>query len=126
MLYQTAAQSVATDTPLTLATSTINSTGDITLSGTNGVTLAPGQYLVTFAADAAVTGDGNIGASLALDGTALAYATASQAQTAASGAERIALTAIIAPTASQTLTVRNATGNTVSYTDSTLTVVKLA
>lgn len=126
MLYQSAAQSVTAGDALALGTNQINSTGDITASGTTGVTLAPGQYLVIFAADASVTGDGTIGAALALGGTALDYAASSRAQTADAGTERIALTAIVAPTASQTLTVINNTTSANSYTNATLTVVKLA
>ncbi len=126
MLYQPAAQSVTAGDALALGTNQINSTGDIAASGTTGVTLAPGQYLVTFAADASMTGDGTIGAALALGGTALDYAASSRAQTADAGTERIALTAIVAPTASQTLTVINNTTSANSYTNATLTVVKLA
>lgn len=126
MLYQSAAQSVTAGDALTLGTNQINSTGDIAASGTTGVTLAPGQYLVTFAADASVTGDGTIGAALALGGTALDYAASSRAQTADSDTERIALTAIVAPTALQALTVINNTTTANSYTNATLTVVKLA
>lgn len=126
MLYQSAAQSVTAGDALTLGTNQINSIGDIAASGTTGVTLAPGQYLVTFAADASVTGDGTIGTALALGGTALDYAASSRAQTADTGTERIALTAIVAPTASQALTVINNTTTANSYTNATLTVVKLA
>ena len=44
----------------------------------------------------------------------------------AAGSDRIALTAIVTPTAGQILTVRNNTGNSVTYSNSTLTIVKLA
>lgn len=126
MLYQAAAQTIAAASPLTLGTSVVNSTGAITASGTTGVTLAPGQYLVSFACDASLTGDGTLGLALALDGSALPYAATAQAQTAASSADRIALTAILAPTATQTLTLLNNTANENTYTNSTLTVVRLA
>ena len=66
-----------------------------------------------------------LGAALALDGTALPYAETAQTLTAA-GSDRIALTAIVTPTAGQILTVRNNTGNSVTYSNSTLTIVKLA
>ena len=125
MLYNAAQQSVATGSPLTLGTNVINSAGSIAASGTTGVTLTAGQYLVTFAADAAVTDAGTVGAALALDGTALSYAASTKTLTAAGG-DRIALTAIVVPTASSTLTVLNSTGSTDTYQNSTLTVVKLA
>ena len=125
MLYNTALQTVASGSPLALNANLINSTGSITASGTTGVTLAAGQYLVTFATDAGVTDAGTLGASLALDGTALPYAETTKTLTAA-GVDRIALTSIIAPTASSTLTVLNTTGSTDTYQNSTLTVVKLA
>lgn len=126
MLYQAGAQTIAAASPLTLGTSVVNSTGAIAASGTTGVTLAPGQYLVSFACDASLTGDGTLGLALALDGSALPYAATAQAQTAASSADRIALTAILAPTATQTLTLLNNTANENTYTNSTLTVVRLA
>lgn len=126
MLYQAAAQSVAAGDALTLGTNVINSTGDITASGTNGVTLNAGQYLVSFVADAAISGDGTLGAALALGGTALPYAVSAHTSTADTASDRIAITAIVAPTTAQTLTVLNNTGTTNSYTNSTLTVVKLA
>ena len=107
-----------------VGTNVINSTGSITASGTTGVTLTAGQYLVTFASDASVTAAGTVGAALALDGKALTYAETAQTLTAA-GSDRT-LTAIVTPTAGQILTVRNNTGNSVTYSNSTLTIVKLA
>ena len=97
----------------------------LVVSGTTGVTLTAGQYLVTFVSDASVTAAGTVGAALALDGPALTYAETAQTLTAA-GSDRIALTAIVTPTAGQILTVRNNTGNSVTYSNSTLTIVKLA
>ena len=125
MLYNTDATAITSGGDVTLGTNVINSTGSITVSGTTGVALTAGQYLVTFASDASVTAAGTIGAALALDGTALTYAETAQTLTAA-GSDRIALTAIITPTAGQTLTVRNNTDNSVTYSNSTLTIVKLA
>ena len=125
MLYSTDAAATASGADVTLGTNVINSTGSITASGTTGVTLEAGQYLVTFASDASVPAAGTAGASLALDGTALPYAETAQTLTSA-GSDRIALTAIVSPTAGQTLTVRNNTGNSVTYSNSTLTIVKLA
>ena len=120
-----AAQTVASGSALALPTNVINSTGDITASGTTGVTLAAGQYLVTFASDASVADAGTLGAALALDGTALPYAVTAETQSAAGG-NRITLTAIVSPTAAQTLTVLNNSGTSNTYANSTLAVVKLA
>ena len=66
-----------------------------------------------------------LGAALALDGTALPYAVTAETQSAAGG-DRITLTAIVSPTAAQTLTVLNNSGTSNTYANSTLTVVKLA
>ena len=125
MLYNTDATAITSGGDVTLGTNVINSTGSITASGTTGVTLTAGQYLVTFVSGASVTAAGTVGAALALDGTALTYAETAQTLTAA-GSDRIALTAIVTPTAGQILTVRNNTGNSVTYSNSTLTIVKLA
>ena len=95
------------------------------LYNTDATAIASGGDVVTFVSDASVTAAGTIGAALALDGTALTYAETAQTLTAA-GSDRIALTAIITPTAGQVLTVRNNTGNSVTYSNSTLTIVKLA
>ena len=123
MLYNADATAITSGGDITLGTNVINSTGSIIASGTTGVTLTAGQYLVTFASDASVTAAGTVGA--ALDGTALPYAETAQTLTAA-GSDRITLTAIISPTAGQILTVRNNTGNSVTYSNSTLTIVRLA
>ena len=125
MLYNADATAITSGSDVTLGTNVINSTGSITVSGTTGVTLTAGQYLVTFVIDASVTAAGTVGAALALDGTALTYAETAQTLTAA-GSDHIALTAIVTPTAGQILTVRNNTGNSVTYSNSTLTIVKLA
>lgn len=125
MLYNTAAQTIAAGGTLALPANAINSTGSITASGTTGVTLAPGQYLVTFASDANINGAGTLGAALALDGTALPYAVTAETQDAA-GTDRITLTAVVSPTAAQTLTVVNNGGTSNTYTNSTLTIAKLA
>ena len=125
MLYNTDAQTVAAGGTLTLPANSINSTGSITASGTTGVTLAPGQYLVTFVSDANVAAAGTLGAALELGGAALPYAVTAETQDAA-GADRITLTAIVTPTTAQPLTVINSSGSSNTYTNSTLTVVKLA
>lgn len=103
----------------------INSTGSITLSGTDGLTLAPGQYLVNFKTDAVNEAVGSLGASLALDGTALPYAVTLIASPAAE-TQGLMLTAILDLASAQTLTVINSSGNTNSYSNSTLSLVKLA
>ena len=125
MLYNTAAQTIAAGGTLSLPANSINSTGSITVSGTTGVTLAPGQYLVTFVSDANVAAAGTLGAALELGGPALPYAVTAETQDAA-GADRITLTAIVTPTTAQPLTVINSSGSSNTYTNSTLTVVKLA
>lgn len=125
MLYNTDAQTIAAGGTLSLPANSINSTGNITASGTTGVTLAPGQYLVTFVSDANVAAAGTLGAALELGGTALPYAVTAETQDAA-GADRITLTAIVTPTTAQPLTVINSSGSSNTYTNSTLTVVKLA
>lgn len=125
MLYNTDAQTIAAGGTLTLPANSINSTGSITASGTTGVTLAAGQYLVTFVSDANVAAAGTLGAALELGGAALPYAVTAETQDAA-GADRITLTAIVTPTTAQPLTVINSSGSSNTYTNSTLTVVKLA
>lgn len=125
MLYNTDAQTIAAGGTLTLPANSINSTGSITASGTTGVTLAPGQYLVTFVSDANVAAARTLGAALELGGTALPYAVTAETQDAA-GADRITLTAIVTPTTAQPLTVINSSGSSNTYTNSTLTIVKLA
>lgn len=125
MLYNTDAQTIAAGGTLSLPANSINSTGSITASGTTGVTLAPGQYLVTFVSDANVAAAGTLGAALELGGAALPYAVTAETQDAA-GADRMTLTAIVTPTTAQPLTVINSSGSSNTYTNSTLTVVKLA
>ncbi len=125
MLYNTDAQTIAAGGTLSLPANSINSIGSITASGTTGVTLAPGQYLVTFVSDANVAAAGTLGAALELGGAALPYAVTAETQDAA-GADRITLTAIVTPTTAQPLTVINSSGSSNTYTNSTLTVVKLA
>ena len=125
MLYNTDAQTIAAGGTLSLPANSINSTGSITASGTTGVTLAPGQYLVTFVYDANGAAAGTLGAALELGGAALPYAVTAETQDAA-GADRITLTAIVTPTTAQPLTVINSSGSSNTYTNSTLTVVKLA
>ena len=115
---------------------TITSSGTYTVSGscadgsikvkksTTGVTLAAGQYLVTFVSDTNVAAAGTLGASLELGGAALPYAVTAETQDAA-GADRITLTAIVTPTTAQPLTVINSSGSSNTYTNSTLTICLL-
>lgn len=126
MLYAVDTQLVPSATVLNFTASQINSTdGSITASGTDGVTLTAGQYLVNFVSDASVTEAGTIGAALALNGAALPYASSALTATGTDG-DRIAITAIVNIASNGTLTVVNNSGNEVSYENSTLTVVKLA
>ncbi len=125
LLYAAAAEAGAAGDTVPLGTSAVNSAGDITADGTTGVTLAPGQYRVTFTSDTSNTAAGNLGAGLALDGTALPEAVSSVA-TDAAGQTQTSLSTILDLTDPGTLTVRNTTGNDVTYANSTLTVTKLA
>lgn len=124
MLFNPAAQTVAAGDALSFTGTQINSTGDITASGTDGLTLTAGEYLVTFRSDAVTADAGVLGASLALDGTVLPYATTLISSPAAE-TQGLTLTAILDLTAAQTLTVINSSGAEATYTNSTLTVVKL-
>ena len=92
-----------------------------------GLTAAAWRYrgIVTFVSDANVAAAGTLGAALELGGAALPYAVTAETQDAA-GADRITLTAIVTPTTAQPLTVINSSGSSNTYTNSTLTVVKLA
>ena len=125
MLYNTAGQTVTAGDNLDFAASQINSTGSIAASGTNGLSLTPGQYLVSFKTDAVNAAVGNLGVSLALDGTALPYAISLIASPAAEP-QSLMLTAVLDLAAAQTLTVINSSGDTNSYSNSTLSLVKLA
>ena len=125
MLYSAASQAVDNAAAIPLGTNVINSTGDITASGTTGVTLTPGQYLVTFDSDASVTTSGTVGAALALNGSAVPSAVTSITADA-NDPQRLSLSAIVSPTGTETLTVLNNAGNSVNYANSTMTVTKLA
>ena len=92
-----------------------------------GLTAVSWRYrgIVTFVSDANVAAAGTLGAALELGGAALPYAVTAETQDAA-GADRITLTAIVTPTTAQPLTVINSSGSSNTYTNSTLTIVKLA
>lgn len=125
LLYAPAAQTVADGGTVALGTNVINSTGDIAPSGTDGVTLSPGEYLVTFSSDTSNAAAGNLGAAIALNGTALPEAVSS-VTTDAAGQDRTSLSTIVTITEPGTVSVLNNTGNDVTYANSTLTVTKLA
>ena len=127
MLYNTASQSVAAGAALNFAANQINSaSGSITLSGTTGLSLSAGQYLVVFETDASVANTGTIAVALALGGNALTYAASSLAKTGSNNNERIGLAAILDLAGTQTLTVKNTSTDANTHTNSTLNVVKLA
>ena len=127
MLYNTASQSVAAGAALNFAANQINSaSGSITLSGTTGLSLSAGQYLVVFETDALVGNTGTIAVALALGGNALPYAASSLAKTGSNNNERIGLAAILDLEGTQTLTVKNTSTDANTHTNSTLNVVKLA
>lgn len=124
MAYTTTAQITPTGDAIDLETAVINAPdGSITQSGTTGLILTQGSYLVIFSTDAAAADTGTaVGAALALDGTVLPYAQSITGTTP----QRITLNAIVTVGGlAQTLSAVNNTGNTLTYTNSTLTVVKL-
>lgn len=124
--YNVSPVTVAAGGTLPLPAVEINSPeGSISADGTTGLTLEPGQYLVTFVTDATVTSAGNAGAALALDGTIVPSAQTQVPQTP-SASERITLNTILTLDETQTLTVENNNTNSNTYTNSTLTVTKLA
>ena len=127
MLYNTAAQEVQAGAALNFAANQINSaSGSITLSGTTGLSLTAGQYLVVFETDALVENAGTIAVALALGGSALPYAASSLAMTDSNNNERIGLAAILDLAGTQTLTVKTTSTDANTHTNSTLNVVKLA
>jgi hypothetical protein len=125
MRYQAGAQTVAAGDALSLSTSEIHSTDEISAADTTGLTLAAGQYLLGFSADAAIADAGTMGAVFALNGAPMAY-TATLMSTEAAAAARLALGCILNLTAAGTVTVLNNAAGDVSYTNPVLTVVKLA
>ncbi|MCQ2419431.1 MAG: hypothetical protein MJ085_06565, partial [Clostridia bacterium] len=124
LLYELASQSVGNNAAIPMPTNVINSTGDITASGTTGVTLTPGQYLVNFESDASRGNTGTVGVALALNGTALPY-TATDLNTNGREQQRLSTSTIINATGNDELTVINNSGSPNNYENSSLTVVKL-
>ena len=107
-----------------MPTNVINSTGDITASGTTGVTLAPGQYLVNFESDASRRNSGTVGVGLALNGTLLPY-TATDLNTNGGEQQRLSTSTVLTTTGNDVLTVVNNSGSPNNHENSSLTVVKL-
>ena len=125
MFYAPASQYVNSGAALRWTANSIHSTGSIVPSGATGAALAAGYYLVSFVSDASVENNDRIGAALALNGSALIFA--KTANTDGNGkVDRIALTAIVNPASTQTLTVINSSAGRVEYANSTLSIVKLA
>lgn len=124
LLYETATQAIDNNNSIPLPNNVINSTGAITASGTTGVTLTPGQYLVSFETDASRENAGVVGAALALNGTALPYA-ATNLDVADGTEQRLSVSAIVNAVGSDVLTVVNNSGSTNTYENSNLTVTKL-
>ena len=128
LAYTVTAQASAAADAVDFETAVISAPdGAITQSGTTGLTLQEGTYLVTFTADAAPDATGAaVGAALALDGTVLAYGQ-SLIDTVDNDPQRITLNSILTIGApSQTLTVVNNTANTETLSNTALTVVKLS
>ena len=126
LLYNDALQTVASGGTVALPTNLINSPdGSITASGTDGVTLAAGTYLVSFVSDAGTTGAGDVNAALQLNGTPITYTETSLTETGAAET-RIALNSIVTSTGGQVLTVVNNGAAANTHDNSVLTVVRLA
>lgn len=126
MLYNADSQSLTPGSALSLPDSQLNSpSGDIALFETTGLTLAPGQYLVSFVSDVSITEAGTMAAALALNGSPLVYGSSAISSTGPDS-QRLMLSAIVEPTAFAVLNVLNSSDNVNSYENSTLTVVKLA
>ena len=128
MLYNEAQQTVTNGATVPFANRSINPAlgGSITVSGTDGVTLAAGQYLVTFVSDAGVAAaDDAITVALQLDGTPIAY-TKTNLEQGGANVERITLNAIVTSTGGQTLTVVNNGADENTHENSILTLVKLS
>ena len=125
MLYNDDLQTVAPGGSVAFSTSQLNSTGSISLSGTSALSLEPGQYLISFVSDAGIAEAGDVGAALYLDGVELEY-TETLVTYTETGEQRIALNAILQPTATTVLTVQNSSTSTNTHDSAVLTVVKLA
>ena len=128
MLAANTLQTVAANNTVTFETFEIYPpTGSsIAISGTNGVSLSAGQYLVIFVSDAGVAAaDDAITAALQLDGTPIVAAETNLEQGGAE-VERITLNAIVTATDGQILTVGNNGADANTHENAVLTVVKLS
>ena len=123
--YQAGTQTVPAGAALSLAVSQVHSTGSITAAEPGGLTLAAGQYLADFVADAASETGGNLGAVFALNGAALSYA-AALFSPGANASGRVVLHTVLDLSDTGTLTVLNNSAGPVLYSNPVLTVVKLA
>lgn len=124
MLYAEDSQIVAGGEALSFSGSQINSPGGaIIASGSDALTLEAGQYLVNFVSDVNVTEAGDGGVALALDGEVLPYAVTDIFTSDTEGGRTVL--SVIVDTAGGTLSVINHTGNTITYENSTLSVVRL-
>ena len=121
-------QTVTAGSPVIFADRTFNpGTGSsISASGTTGVTLEAGKYLVTFVSDAGVTGAGSIAATLQLDGTPVSNAVETSLAQSGAATERITLNAIVTSTGGQTLTVVNNGSDENTHANTALTLVQLS
>ena len=128
LAYAIDAQTPDANDPLEFDAFTIHSDEAIEQSGDTGLTLSEGVYLVNFSADVALNNGGDsVGAALALDGTIVAFAQ-SFTDTTDTNPQRISINTIltIPEGEEQTLTVVNNATESVSYTNASLTVVKLS
>lgn len=123
VFYEAAQSAVTAGSPVPLTNNIVNSTGSIAPSGTTGITLAPGQYLVTFTSDVTAPADGTSGAVFSLNGGPVTY---TESLIDAGGETRIVINSILNLDADDTLTVVNNTDNTLNYQNSVLSVVKLS
>ena len=120
LAYTIEATIVAPEDAVPLTTAVINSpSGDITQTGDTEFTLAPGTYYVSFESDTAAVGQG--GVAIAVGGDVLPYA-----QTTARDTVRSTVTTILTLGETATLSFINNTDNDVTYTFTTVSIIKLA
>ena len=129
LAYTAAAQITPSGDTVDFETAVINAPdGSITQSGTDGLTLQEGTYLVSFSADVALNNGGNnVGAALALDGTIVPFAQ-TLTNTTDTNPQRISVNSILTVPEgdAQTLTVINNAADSTSFANASLTVVKLS
>jgi hypothetical protein len=125
MRYQTGEQTAAPGAALLLETSQIRSAGEIRAEGSQGLSLGPGEYLLSFTADAELADAGTLGAVLALNGAPLPY-TACAIPTELGGKVRVKLETVLALSATGVVTAVNHTENELLFRNPVLVAVKLA